>query len=84
MEDWAVYNLGMENDTKMGGCCGKKNGWEKCGGGSSGAVYGLGFIGAAIYYIQGAPTFWAGAVGLLKALAWPAFFVYHALAYFGI
>jgi hypothetical protein len=79
----------MENETKMDSttCCGnhcKKKGWEKCGGGSSGAVYGLGFIGAAIYYIQGATTFWAGVIGLLKALVWPAFLVYHALAYFGI
>jgi hypothetical protein len=52
---------------------------------SAGAgVYGLGFIGAAIYYIQHAPTFWAGVIGVLKALVWPAFLVYHALGYFGI
>lgn len=51
---------------------------------SAGAVYGLGMIGAAIYYIQHAPTFWAGVIGVLKALVWPAFIVYHALAYFGV
>lgn len=51
-----------------------------CGGGS-GAVYGLGLIGAAIYYINGAPTFWAGVLGLLKAIVWPAFLVYQALVY---
>jgi hypothetical protein len=51
------------------------------GKGTSGAVYGLGFIGAVIYYIQHAGTFWAGAVGLLKALVWPAFLVYKLLGF---
>jgi hypothetical protein len=58
------------------------NNKSACAGG--GAVYGLGLIGAAIYFIQHAPTFWLGVLGLLKALVWPAFFVYNALAYFGI
>jgi len=43
------------------------------------AVYGLGFIGAAIYYISTATTFWIGVLGFLKALVWPAFLVYEAL-----
>ena len=33
--------------------------------GPSGAVYGLGHIGAAIYYIAHAYGFWMGALGLL-------------------
>lgn len=45
----------------------------------SGAVYGLGFIGAAVFYLKAATTFWAGVVGLLKAIVWPAFLVYAAL-----
>ncbi len=49
---------------------------------SSSAVYGLGFIGAAIYYISLAATFWEGVIGFLKALAWPAFLVYETLKYF--
>jgi hypothetical protein len=48
---------------------------------SNGAVYGLGFIGAAIYYISTAPSFWPGVVGFLKALVWPAFLVYEALKF---
>jgi hypothetical protein len=48
---------------------------------SSNAVYGLGFIGAAIYYISTATTFWIGVVGLLKAMVWPAFLVYELLKY---
>jgi hypothetical protein len=40
------------------------------------AVYGLGFIGAAVYFIQHATSFWIGVLGFLKALVWPAFMVY--------
>jgi hypothetical protein len=43
------------------------------------ALYGLGFIGAAIYYISHAIGFWPGVLGFLKALIWPAFLVYEAL-----
>ncbi|MDO8506967.1 MAG: hypothetical protein Q7S53_00150 [bacterium] len=54
----------------------------KCGGnGAAGGIYGLGFIGAAIYYIQHAQTFWIGVVGILKALVWPALIVYEALKF---
>ena len=51
--------------------------WHHHGG--WGGAYGLGFIGAAIYYIQTATTFWGGFVGVLKALVWPAFVVYKLL-----
>ena len=50
---------------------------------SSNAVYGLGFIGAAIYYIMQATGFWIGVLGFLKALLWPAFLVYEALKQLG-
>lgn len=43
------------------------------------AIYGLGLIGAAVYYISQAATFWSGLIGFLKALVWPAFLVYEAL-----
>ncbi len=49
------------------------------GSGSASAVYGLGFIGAAIYFITTATSFWMGVIGFLKALVWPAFLVYEAL-----
>lgn len=45
----------------------------------SGAVYGLGFIGAAVYYIGHASSFWGGVIGFLKALVWPAMVVYKLL-----
>ena len=48
-----------------------------------GAVYCLGIIGAAIYYLQQANTFWVGMLGVLKALVWPAFLVYELLKSLG-
>lgn len=45
---------------------------------SSGA-YGLGFIGALVYYISTATGFWNGAYGVLKAIVWPAMLVYKLL-----
>lgn len=50
---------------------------QKSGGG--GAVYGLGLIGAAVYYISTATSFWMGVLGFFKALVWPAFLVFELL-----
>ena len=50
----------------------------------SGAIYGLGLIGAAIFYISHAAGFWMGVLGFLKALVWPTFLVYEALKYIGM
>jgi len=47
------------------------------------AVYGVGLIGAAIYYISTATGFWMGVLGVLKALVWPAFLVYEAVKSLG-
>lgn len=47
------------------------------------AVYGVGIIGAAVYYISVATGFWMGVLGVLKALVWPAFLVYEALKSLG-
>ena len=56
-----------------------------CKGGScGGAIYGLGFIGAAVYYISIATSFWMGVLGFLKALVWPAFLVYGLLKFLGM
>ena len=50
----------------------------------AGAVYGFGFIGAAVYFISHATGFWMGVLGFLKALVWPAFIVYDAFKHFGM
>ncbi len=49
--------------------------------GLSGSAYGLGFIGAAIYFIQHANTFWIGVLGVLKAIIWPLLLVYKLLEF---
>ena len=45
------------------------------------AVYGLGLIGAAVYYFQHANSFWLVVVGIFKAIFWPAFVVHALLNY---
>jgi len=56
---------------------------ETKGNAPAGAVYGLGFIGAAIYFISHAAGFWMGVLGFLKAIVWPVFLVYEAFKHFG-
>ena len=46
--------------------------------GPASAVYGLGLIGAAIYFISISTSFWMGVLGFLKAIVWPAILVYDA------
>lgn len=49
------------------------------GGGD--AVYGLGMIGAWIYFIGQATTFWMGVLGFLKGIVWPVLLVLELLKY---
>ena len=60
-----------------------KNKIYGCRGGCGGAVYGFGFIGAAIYFISTATDFWIGVLGIFKAIVWPAFLAYEVLKYIG-
>jgi hypothetical protein len=46
---------------------------------SSGTVYGLGLIGACVYYISRAATFQQKLRGFVKGLVWPALLVYELL-----
>jgi hypothetical protein len=58
--------------------CGPEREKNHVNTGASGAVYGLGLIGAAIYFIGQAGTFWAGVLGFLKAIIWPVFLILKA------
>ena len=49
--------------------------------GAFGGIYGLAFIGAAVYFIQHAVTFWGGVLGFIKAIFWPAILMYRLLEY---
>jgi hypothetical protein len=59
----------------------KGNNWGGRRGG--GAVYGLGLIGALVYYVEHAHGFWAVVLGILKAFVWPGFLVYDLLKFLG-
>ncbi len=53
-------------------------------GAQTNAVYGVGLIGAAVYFISAATGFWMGVLGLLKAIVWPAILVFEALKSLGV
>lgn len=53
-----------------------------CNAGTAGGAYGLAFLGAVVYYIQHAETFWLGVLGFLKAIIWPAMLAYKLLEFF--
>jgi hypothetical protein len=57
---------------------------NSCQCGPAGAVYGLGLVGALVYYISHATDFWMGVLGFLKAIVWPAFLVYELLKFLGM
>jgi hypothetical protein len=56
---------------------------KKCKGGHtpgiSGGIYGMAFIGALIYFLQHATSFWTVVLGILKAIFWPAVLMYKVL-----
>ena len=58
---------------------------EACRPGSgSSCGYGMGIIGAAIYFISNAAGFWLGVLGFLKAIIWPVFLVYELFKFMGV
>lgn len=68
-----------QNENKIKTC--KKNynsGNPACGG----AFYGLGIIGAAIFFFPQASGFWLGVLAFLKAIVWPVFFVLEGFKHF--
>lgn len=46
---------------------------------SGNAIYGLGVIGAMVYYFQHATTFMEGLLGFFKAVFWPAMVLHKIL-----
>jgi hypothetical protein len=45
----------------------------------SGAIYGIGVLGALVYYLQHAHSFLEGLLGILKAFFWPGVILYKVL-----
>jgi hypothetical protein len=50
-------------------------------GGGADAVYGIGMIGAWVYYLKRASTPKERGLAFLKGFAWPAFLVYALLVF---
>jgi hypothetical protein len=65
-----------QNKNKQDCDCNHKK-WR--GGKGGGAVYCLGVIGAAIYFISHTAGFWNVVLAILKALVWPVFVVLKIL-----
>lgn len=71
------------------GSCDPKDWDKKCESKSKshagcGFGYFLGFIGAVVYYISSATSFWGGVLGFLKAIVWPAFLIYDLMKFLGM
>lgn len=64
----------VEKDLESKDCGHKHNGVSRGDG-----VYGLGIIGAVVYYLPHAQNLQEGAIGIFKAIFWPAFLVYKLL-----
>ncbi len=47
----------------------------------SDAVYGIGLVGAWVYYLRRATTLRQGVEGFFKGLVWPAFLVYELFVF---
>jgi hypothetical protein len=45
----------------------------------SGAIYGIGVLGALVYFIQHASSFMDGLIGIFYAIFWPGVVLYKVL-----
>jgi len=52
--------------------------------GISGGIYGMAFLGALVYYLQHATSFWTVVLGIFKAIFWPAVLMYKVLELLGM
>jgi hypothetical protein len=58
--------------------------WGNNNAAASAPVYGLGLIGALVYFLQHATTFWMVLLGFVKAIFWPGILVYELLKFLGM
>jgi len=69
-KDWHGFTCSVKDHVRCHGC--------------GSAIYGLGFLGALVYYITTATSLVGGLIGVIKALLWPAFLVYNVLKFLGM
>lgn len=77
----------MKNSDESTECCKEKMIFKRhhCHNhGGSGAIYGLGVIGALFYFLKGATTFGAVMMGIGKSVFWPAILMFKLLTYLKI
>ncbi len=77
----------MKKENKENSCFPKKNTNRKCNchnNGSSGAIYGLGVIGALFYFLSHATSFGMVLIGIGKSIFWPAILMFKLLTYLGM
>lgn len=55
----------------------KDKNWKGVHYGGSGAFYGLGLVGALIYYLQHSTTLLQALLGIVKAILWPAILTFR-------
>lgn len=71
-----VYNLAMKEEVS-------EPRWHRMKvvkhGGGAAPLYGIGVLGALVYFIQHSASFSDGLIGIVKAFFWPALLVYKAL-----
>ena len=74
-----------ENGDKCCGnfkCCGGKKMDFSCN--NQNAIYGIGLIGAMVYFISTSHGFASILLGVLKAFIWPALVVFQLMKFLGI
>lgn len=71
-----LYKNSMSSDTKVVEKTSMQKG-KTVVNNSGGAIYGIGVLGTAVYYIVHATNFWMGALGIIKAVFWPGFLLYR-------
>lgn len=69
-DDWKKFKCHMKDHIHGHGC--------------GGALYGLGFLGALVYFLTTATSLWTGFLGVIKAVLWPAVLVYGLLKFIGM
>ena len=77
-------NAELESDMEAELQAGRANGQraQRAPAPSGGAVYGIGMIGALVWFWQQADGAGERALAVLKAIVWPAFLVYEAFKAF--
>lgn len=65
--------------SKIKSCCQEDEKKHMKDKGGCGAIYGIGLLGALVYFMQHATSFWTVVLGIFKAIFWPGVILYRVL-----